>query len=62
MYRSYFRFLETDDECFAYYGHPGQGLWHISGIYLPDEVLWKIYVANPARVIPGIEAPASPGR
>ena len=55
MYRSYFRFLETDDECFEYYGYPERGLWPISGIYLPDEVLWKLYVANPARVIPGIE-------
>ena len=60
MYRSYFHFLESEDECFEYYGWPMHGLWCISGIHLPDDVLWKVYVANPARVIPGIEAPAAP--
>jgi predicted TIM-barrel fold metal-dependent hydrolase len=58
MYRSYFRFLETDDECFEYYMYPQHGFWQISALDLPDEVLWKLYVANPARVIPGITVPA----
>lgn len=53
-YRNYFRFLETDDECFEYFGYPGQGFWHISGIHLPDEVLYKVYWANAAKLIPGI--------
>jgi predicted TIM-barrel fold metal-dependent hydrolase len=53
-YRNYFRFLETDDECFEYHGYPGQGFWHISGIHLPDEVLRKVYWSNAARLIPGI--------
>ncbi len=60
MYRTYFRFLETDDEYFEYYNYPVNGLWHVSGLYLPDEVLWKIYVANPARVLPGLDVPDSP--
>lgn len=55
VYRNYFRFLETDDECFEYSGFPGQGLWPISGICLPDEVLHKVYTLNAARLIPGIK-------
>ena len=57
MYHSYFRFLETDDECFEYFGYPERGLWPISGIHLPDSVLWKLYVTNPARIIPGTKTP-----
>lgn len=53
-YRNYFRFLETDDECFEYYGFPGQGLWLISGIYLPDQVLHKVYNLNATKLIPGL--------
>ena len=26
-YRTYFRFLETDDECFDYPGYPWLGSW-----------------------------------
>jgi len=58
MYRSYFRFLETDDECFEYYMFPRHGFFYIYGIHLPDEVLWKIYAANAAKVIPGIQVPS----
>ena len=57
MYRSYFQFLETEDECFEYYMYPQHGFWQISGLALPDEVLWKLYVVNPAKVIPGITVP-----
>lgn len=60
MYRSYFRFLETDDECFEYYMYPRHGFFHIYGIDLPDEVMWKIYVANAAKVIPGLSVPREP--
>jgi predicted TIM-barrel fold metal-dependent hydrolase len=47
-YRLYYRFLETDDEYFNYNTHevPEQGRWYVHGIYLPDEVLEKIYGGN----------------
>ncbi|MBL9080221.1 MAG: amidohydrolase [Planctomycetales bacterium] len=52
----YWRFLETDDEYFAYAENPfpPQGLWNIYGIYLPDDVLRKVYYENAARIIPGV--------
>lgn len=55
-YRYYWRFLETRDEHFPYSEKPfpPQGFWRITGVYLPDEVLEKIYFANAARIIPGI--------
>jgi predicted TIM-barrel fold metal-dependent hydrolase len=52
MYRSYFRFLETADECMEYYMYPNHGFFTISGIDLPDEVLRKVYAANACRIIP----------
>lgn len=54
-YRLYYRFLETDDEYFNYgLGDiPSQGRWHIYGLYLPDDVLEKIYFRNAERVILG---------
>jgi len=47
-YRIYARFLETDDEYFNYFPvfPPKQGRWFIYGIYLPDDVLKKIYFEN----------------
>ena len=52
-YRLCYRFLETDDEYFNYnLGEiPGQGRWHVCGLYLPDDVLEKIYNKNAARVL-----------
>ncbi len=52
-YIPYFRFLETDDEYFPYSPGeiPGQGRWFAYGIYLPDEVLKKVYYENAERVI-----------
>jgi predicted TIM-barrel fold metal-dependent hydrolase len=52
----YWRFLETQDEYFAYAENPfpPQGLWNIYGIYLPDDVLRKVYHENAARIIPGV--------
>jgi predicted TIM-barrel fold metal-dependent hydrolase len=52
-YRRYYRFFETDDEYFNYGGGPvpGQGRWHIYGLYLPDDVLEKIYYRNAERVL-----------
>ncbi len=48
-YRAYFRFLETEDECFDYPGSPWQGSWKIYGLNLPDQVLRKLYHDNAAR-------------
>jgi uncharacterized protein len=52
-YRPYFRFLETDDEYFNYHDHhfPPSGDWRIHGVFLPDEVLKKIYHDNAARLL-----------
>ncbi len=52
-YRIYYRFLETDDEYFQYYDHPfpPTGEWRIYGIFLPDDVLKKVYHDNAARVL-----------
>lgn len=49
----YYRFLETDDEYFSYdlATIPSQGRWRIYGLYLPDEVLQKIYRFNAQRVL-----------
>lgn len=54
FYRTQFRFLETDDEYFEY-GPRNQGNWRIYGVYLPDDVLRKIYYENALRLIPGTE-------
>lgn len=57
IYRCYFRFLETRDEYFDYpdyIGRWGHSRWKIYGLYLPDEVLKKIYYQNAFKVIPGI--------
>lgn len=50
-YRVYFRFLETDDEYInADPSHHRQGRWRIYGLYLPDEVLEKIYNKNALKI------------
>ena len=46
MYTNYFRWLETADEYFEYWGYPGQGRWMIYGMELPDDVLEKVYHRN----------------
>lgn len=52
-YQIYYRFLETDDEYFSYDPEeiPGQGRWQIYGLYLPDNVLEKVYRLNARRVL-----------
>ena len=52
-YGLYYRFLETDDEYFNYSVNnpPTQGRWHIYGLYLPDDVLEKVYTQNAERLI-----------
>lgn len=55
QYRLYYRFLETDDEYFNYGTTPipSQGRWSIYGLYLPDDVLQKVYFRNAERVVLG---------
>jgi predicted TIM-barrel fold metal-dependent hydrolase len=52
-YRLYYRFLETDDEYFNYNTSevPEQGRWYVCGLYLPDNVLKKVYSENVKRVL-----------
>lgn len=53
-FRIYYRFLETDDEYFdCSASHHRQGFWNIYGIFLPDEVLKKIYHENAMKIIMG---------
>jgi predicted TIM-barrel fold metal-dependent hydrolase len=51
-YRIIYRFLETEDEYFNYNDAPipMQGRWYIHGLYLPDEVLLKIYSLNAEKL------------
>jgi len=53
IYRLYYRFLETDDEYFDYglTDIPRQGRWKIYGLYLPDDVLRKVYFENAQRIL-----------
>jgi hypothetical protein len=51
-FRIYYRFLETDDEYFdSAPSHHRQGFWMIYGLFLPPDVLEKIYFKNAARVL-----------
>ena len=51
-YSVYYRFLETDDEYIdPAEGHHLQGRWMIYGLYLPDEVLEKIYYKNAMKIL-----------
>ena len=53
-YRVYWQFLETADEYFdVAKSHHYQCRWMVYGLYLPDEVLEKIYYKNALRLIPG---------
>jgi hypothetical protein len=52
-YRLYYRFLETDDEYFNYNTSevPAQGRWYVCGLYLPEDVLKKVYSENAKKVL-----------
>jgi predicted TIM-barrel fold metal-dependent hydrolase len=53
MYRLHYRFLETRDEYFEYPSHASrQGRWNIYGLFLPDDVLRKVYRENALRLLP----------
>lgn len=54
VYDIYYRFFETRDEYFDHDKDDGRdlnGKWKIYGIYLPDEVLGKIYNRNAEKII-----------
>ena len=64
FWRPHWRFLETDDEYFDHpaqmlspLGAPLQGRWRIYGVFLPDEVLRKIYYQNALRYLPSVREP-----
>lgn len=57
MYANYFRWLETADEYFPYWGYPGQGRWAIYGMELPDSVLEKVYNKNAERIFAQFKRP-----
>src|SRR6185312_9462157 len=58
-FRIYYRFLETDDEYFdSAASHHRQGFWMIYGLFLPPDVLEKIYFKNAAQVL-GLAAPSA---
>ncbi|HTF09202.1 MAG TPA: amidohydrolase family protein [Asanoa sp.] len=53
-YEVYWRFLETEDECFPYAPGspvPPQGRWDISAIALPPDVLTQVYATNARRLL-----------
>ena len=53
MYRLYYRFLETADEYFEYPSHASrQGRWNIYGLFLPEEVLRKVYRESALKLLP----------
>jgi predicted TIM-barrel fold metal-dependent hydrolase len=55
-YRIYYRFLETDDEYFdCAASHHRQGFWMIYGIFLPRDVLRKVYRTNAERILFGLK-------
>ena len=52
-YRIMYRFLESDDEYFNYSPAPvpQQGRWYIHGLFLPEDVLEKVYSRNAGRIL-----------
>jgi predicted TIM-barrel fold metal-dependent hydrolase len=58
-YSIYYRFLETDDEYFdPAGGHHPQGMWMIYGVFLPRDVLEKLYFKNAERLLVGLKPAA----
>ena len=57
LYRNNFRWLETADEYFDYWGAPGEGRFEIYGLALPDDVLKKIYHENAERLFARFREP-----
>jgi predicted TIM-barrel fold metal-dependent hydrolase len=58
-YRIYYRFLETEDEYFdCSASHHRQGFWNIYGLFLPEQVLEKVYRKNAERILFGLKKEA----
>jgi predicted TIM-barrel fold metal-dependent hydrolase len=57
LFRSYFEFLETENEYIEYpmQSVTKQGSWRVYGLGLPAEVLEKVYRGNALRLIPSVE-------
>lgn len=62
MYANYFRWLETADEYFGYWGYPEQGRWEIYGMELPDYVLEKVYNKNAEKILSKFNEQSHPER
>jgi len=58
LYRNIFRWLETSDEYFDYWGAPSEGRFKIYGLGLPNDVLKKIYHENAERLFAQFREPA----
>jgi hypothetical protein len=53
MNRLHFRILETSDEYFEYPSHASrQGRWNIYRLFLPEDVLRKVYRTNALKLLP----------
>jgi predicted TIM-barrel fold metal-dependent hydrolase len=52
-YTYYFRVMETRDDYIEYYRRR-HAFWRMYGLYLPDEVLKKIYYKNALKLVPGM--------
>jgi predicted TIM-barrel fold metal-dependent hydrolase len=53
-YTYYFHVLETRDDYIEYYRRR-HAFWRMYGVYLPDDVLQKLYYKNAERLIPGMK-------
>lgn len=58
-YTYYFRVFETRDDYIEYYRRR-HAFWRMYGLYLPDEVLKKVYYKNALRLVPGLNAKQFP--
>lgn len=58
-YTYYFRVFETKDDYIPYYRRR-HAFWRMYGLYLPDEVLKKVYYKNALKLVPGIDASQFP--
>ncbi|MGH9754580.1 MAG: amidohydrolase family protein [Blastocatellia bacterium] len=58
-YPYYFRVMETRDDYIEYYRRR-HAFWRLYGLYLPDDVLKKIYYKNALKLVPGMNAKQFP--
>lgn len=54
QYRTYFRFLETEDEYFSTSDHDTGARWCISGLGLSGDILAAVYRDNAMRLVPAL--------